>query len=247
MIVWAARLLGRPLPERVAGIDLMHALLDLSRGEGFRVYLLGARAEVLARAEAEICDLYPGIEIAGRHHGYFGAEGEDEVVESIAAATPDLLFVALETPAKELFLARHRERMRAAVRDGRRRLVRRPRGREAPRAAVDAQRRPRMVLPPDPGAAAHGRPLRGRKHAVPPARAPGASRRAAADALAGPGEDLVAGRGPQVVAAHEPASSTVAASGVFCDSTTNAGRGSASSEAATFAITRCITGSRNGL
>ncbi len=111
VIVWAARLLGRPLPERVAGIDLMHALLDLSRGEGFRVYLLGARAEVLARAEAEICDLYPGIEIAGRHHGYFGAEGEDDVVESIAAAKPDLLFVALETPAKELFLARHRERM----------------------------------------------------------------------------------------------------------------------------------------
>ncbi len=91
VIVWAARLLGRPLPERVAGIDLMHALLDLSRGEGFRVYLLGARAEVLARAEAEICDLYPGIEIAGRHHGYFGAEGEEDVVESIAAATPDLL------------------------------------------------------------------------------------------------------------------------------------------------------------
>ncbi len=112
VIVWAARLLGRPLPERVAGIDLMHALLDLSRGEGFRVYLLGARAEVLARAEAEICDLYPGIEIAGRHHGYFGAEGEHDVVESIAAATPDLLFVALETPAKELFLARNRERMR---------------------------------------------------------------------------------------------------------------------------------------
>jgi N-acetylglucosaminyldiphosphoundecaprenol N-acetyl-beta-D-mannosaminyltransferase len=112
VIVWAARLLGRPLPERVTGIDLMHALLDLARGRAFRVYLLGARADVLARAETAISELYPGIEIAGRHHGYFGPEDEDAVVESIAAATPDLLFVALETPAKEIFLARHRQRLR---------------------------------------------------------------------------------------------------------------------------------------
>jgi N-acetylglucosaminyldiphosphoundecaprenol N-acetyl-beta-D-mannosaminyltransferase len=112
VIVWASRLLGRPLPERVSGIDLMHALLGLSRRRGFRVYLLGARAEVLARAETAILDLYPGIEIAGRHHGYFSPEEEDGVVDSIADAQADLLFVALETPAKELFLARHRGRMR---------------------------------------------------------------------------------------------------------------------------------------
>ncbi len=112
VIVWASRLLGRPLPERVAGIDLMHALLALARDESFRVYLLGARAEVLARAETEITTLYPEIEIAGRHHGYWAPAEEDEVVDSIAEAKPDLLFVALETPAKELFLARHRERMR---------------------------------------------------------------------------------------------------------------------------------------
>jgi len=111
VIVWAARLLGRPLRERVTGIDLMHALLDASRGRRFRVYLLGARADVLARAESAIAELYPGIEIAGRHHGYFAPEDEDAVVESIAAAAPHLLFVALETPAKELFLARHRQRL----------------------------------------------------------------------------------------------------------------------------------------
>ena len=110
-VVWASRILGRPLPERVAGIDLMDALLGVSRGRGYGVFLLGARAEVLERAEQEIVRRHPGVRIVGRHHGYFGAEGEAEVVDEVAAAAPDILFVALETPAKELFLARNRHRM----------------------------------------------------------------------------------------------------------------------------------------
>jgi N-acetylglucosaminyldiphosphoundecaprenol N-acetyl-beta-D-mannosaminyltransferase len=110
-VVWAARVLGRPLPERVAGIDLMDALLDVARSRGYRIFLLGARADVLERAEAEICRRYPGVRIVGRHHGYFGPEEEPAVVDEVAAATPELLFVALETPAKELFLARNRARL----------------------------------------------------------------------------------------------------------------------------------------
>lgn len=110
-VVWAARLFGRTLPGRVAGIDLMQALLGLAERRGFRVYLLGARAQALAAAEAEIVRRHPRIVIAGRHHGYFGPEGEDAVVAEIAAGKPDLLFIALETPRKELFLARHRDRL----------------------------------------------------------------------------------------------------------------------------------------
>lgn len=110
-VVWASRILGRSLPERVAGIDLMDTLLDVSRSRGYGVFLLGARAEVLERAEQEILRRHPGVRIVGRHHGYFGTEGEADVVDEVAAVAPDLLFVALETPAKELFLARNRERL----------------------------------------------------------------------------------------------------------------------------------------
>jgi N-acetylglucosaminyldiphosphoundecaprenol N-acetyl-beta-D-mannosaminyltransferase len=110
-VVWAGALLGTRLPERVAGIDLMHRLLAASEANGHGVFLLGARAEVLERAEREIERLYPDARIVGRHHGYFGREGEEQVVDLIEAAAPDMLFVALETPAKELFLARHRERL----------------------------------------------------------------------------------------------------------------------------------------
>ena len=101
-VVWAGRVLGRPLPERVAGIDLMDALARRASDRGYRVYVLGARPEVLERALSTLRDRYPGIEVSGRH-GYFSREEEAEVVDSIAQAAPDILFVALETPAKELF------------------------------------------------------------------------------------------------------------------------------------------------
>jgi N-acetylglucosaminyldiphosphoundecaprenol N-acetyl-beta-D-mannosaminyltransferase len=110
-VVWAARLLQQRLPERVAGIDLMNELLIEATLRGHRVFLLGARADVLARAEAAILERLPELQIVGRHHGYFAPDEEEAVVEQIALARPDLLFVALETPAKELFLARNRLRL----------------------------------------------------------------------------------------------------------------------------------------
>jgi len=110
-VVWAARILGQPLPERVAGIDLMHGLLRRSVEYGHRVYFLGARQEVLERAVVTIRQEYPGLQLVGSHHGYFGPDEEPEVVEGIREAAPDVLFVALETPAKELFLARNRDRL----------------------------------------------------------------------------------------------------------------------------------------
>jgi N-acetylglucosaminyldiphosphoundecaprenol N-acetyl-beta-D-mannosaminyltransferase len=110
-VVWAGAILGSPLPERVAGIDLMHRLLAAAQDAGHGVFLLGARPEVLERAEREILRLFPDVTIAGRHHGYFSRDEEDAVVDLIEAAAPKMLFVALETPAKELFLLRHRDRL----------------------------------------------------------------------------------------------------------------------------------------
>jgi N-acetylglucosaminyldiphosphoundecaprenol N-acetyl-beta-D-mannosaminyltransferase len=110
-VVWAARVLRRPLPERVAGIDLMEALLEVAPRREYRVFLLGARSEVVAAAAREIERRHPGVAIVGTHHGYFGSEESERVVAEVAAAAPDILFVALETPAKEIFLARHRDRL----------------------------------------------------------------------------------------------------------------------------------------
>ncbi|HEY1276809.1 MAG TPA: WecB/TagA/CpsF family glycosyltransferase [Thermoleophilaceae bacterium] len=106
-VVWASRLLGDPLPERVAGIDLMHALLGLAERRGYRVYFLGARGEVLERALARIREAHPGIQIAGARDGYFPEDEQEAVRDEIAAARPDIVFVAMSSPRKEYFLGDH--------------------------------------------------------------------------------------------------------------------------------------------
>lgn len=106
-VVWASRVLGDPLPERVAGIDLMEALLARAALRGYRVYVLGARPDVLERALERLREHHPGLRLAGHRDGYFAVEHDAEVAAAIAAARPDILLVAISSPRKELFLGRH--------------------------------------------------------------------------------------------------------------------------------------------
>jgi N-acetylglucosaminyldiphosphoundecaprenol N-acetyl-beta-D-mannosaminyltransferase len=102
-VVWASRLLGQPLPERVAGIDLLMALLPEAARRGQRVYFLGAREEVLERMLTEVADRYPDLKVAGARNGYFTAEEAPEVADAIREAGTDLLFLGMSSPKKELF------------------------------------------------------------------------------------------------------------------------------------------------
>jgi N-acetylglucosaminyldiphosphoundecaprenol N-acetyl-beta-D-mannosaminyltransferase len=106
-VVWASHLLGDPLPMRVAGIDLMQALLARAAVKGYRVYILGARRDILVRAVAHIRDQHPGIVLAGYRDGYYANEEEGAVAAAIAAARPDILLVAMSSPRKEYFLMRY--------------------------------------------------------------------------------------------------------------------------------------------
>lgn len=106
-VVWAARMLGDPLPERVAGIDLMHELLALSERRGYRVYILGAKLEVLGRAVERIRASHPALAIAGYRDGYFDDDESARVAAEIESARADILFVAMPTPRKERWLDRH--------------------------------------------------------------------------------------------------------------------------------------------
>ena len=107
-ILFGARIFGIPLPERVAGVDLMERILALCANEGFRPYLLGARPEVLQAAVAELTRRHPSLQMAGYHHGYFTAAQEPEIVAGIRASRADCLFVGMPTPRKERFMAAHR-------------------------------------------------------------------------------------------------------------------------------------------
>ncbi len=112
-VVWAARLLGTPLKERVAGIDLFDALMRRAAQSGWRVFLLGARAEVVAGVAALYTNKLPGLTICGWRDGYWqDAQEEAQVAEQIRASRADLLFVAISSPQKEQFLDRHQGAMR---------------------------------------------------------------------------------------------------------------------------------------
>jgi len=110
-VVWASRILRKPLPERVAGIDLMYGLLERGSRHGYRVYCLGATEEVSQKVADRIGRDYPGVIFVGRRNGYFTDDEEESIAETIAAARPDILFVAITSPKKENFLARWSEKM----------------------------------------------------------------------------------------------------------------------------------------
>ncbi len=110
-VLWAARLLGHKVSERVAGIDLMLALIDSCARRGFKPYFLGARDDVLTQATTKLQADHPGLVIAGCRDGYFTAEEEEQVVAEIAGSGADCLFVAISSPTKERFLHQHRDQL----------------------------------------------------------------------------------------------------------------------------------------
>ncbi len=112
-IVWASRWLGTPLRERVAGVDLMGRLIERAAGRGYRLYLLGGRAAVVAAVADRIGREHPEVAIAGWHDGYWSSEQEPEIVDAIRAVRPDILFVAIPSPFKENFLARWKDHIAA--------------------------------------------------------------------------------------------------------------------------------------
>ncbi len=106
-VVWASRLLGDPLPERVAGIDLMQELFALAERRGFRVFILGAEAAVLEQARAKIVARHPQLQLVGTRDGYFTEEEGPAVAEEVRHARPDILFVAISSPRKEYWLGHY--------------------------------------------------------------------------------------------------------------------------------------------
>jgi N-acetylglucosaminyldiphosphoundecaprenol N-acetyl-beta-D-mannosaminyltransferase len=114
-VVWASRLLGSPLPERVAGIDLMQRLVAWAAANRRSIYLLGATSAVVDEVSLRLVATNPGLKVAGHRNGYWSSEEEEAVVTDIAETGADLLFVALPSPAKELFVNRHRDRLNVSL------------------------------------------------------------------------------------------------------------------------------------
>lgn len=112
-VVWGAKFLRCGNLERLPGIEVAEALMEWGREKGWRFYFLGARESVVAQAVENLLRRYPGLCIAGFHHGYF--EDDAAVLADIAASCPQVLFVGMGVPRQEMWIARHRDVLPAQI------------------------------------------------------------------------------------------------------------------------------------
>jgi N-acetylglucosaminyldiphosphoundecaprenol N-acetyl-beta-D-mannosaminyltransferase len=117
-VVAASRLLGKGLPARVAGSDLVPQLFSLATG-GLKVYLLGAMPGVADRAELNIRRQWPHVQVVGTCSPPWGFESDASetlaVLARIESAQPDVLVVGLGAPKQELWVHRHHRQIAAKV------------------------------------------------------------------------------------------------------------------------------------
>ncbi len=110
-VLWAARRLGRPLRERVAGVELVRELAARGSQYKWRTYFLGARPGIAERAAANLALKYQGLVVAGTYAGSPLPEEEEDILSRIRRARPNLLFVAYGAPAQDKWLARNLPRL----------------------------------------------------------------------------------------------------------------------------------------
>lgn len=110
-LVWASKILGKPLRNRLPGIDFASALMERLSKNGGSVYLLGAKPGVAEEAAKRLAAAYPGLRIAGTRHGYFRDDEEEAILGEIRAAGPDLILVCLGSSRQELWMKNNASRV----------------------------------------------------------------------------------------------------------------------------------------
>lgn len=110
-VIWASRLLGMPLKERINGTDLMEKLISRAAEKKYRLYFLGATEDVIKKFAQKCRERYPNLCIAGFRNGYWDLAQEEEIAETIHDAKPDILFIGFSSPKKEIFLKKYLKRM----------------------------------------------------------------------------------------------------------------------------------------
>ncbi|MBQ6005269.1 MAG: WecB/TagA/CpsF family glycosyltransferase [Selenomonadaceae bacterium] len=113
--VWAARHLGKQMPERVAGFDLVQELMKIAPARGIKFFLFGAAPGIADKAKLKAETLYPGIKIVGTRNGYFKPADEPEIISQIKNSQPDILLAALGVPKQEKWLFKYRDELKIPV------------------------------------------------------------------------------------------------------------------------------------
>lgn len=114
-VVLASKMLGTPLPAKVSGVDLCRNAMAAEMPRKIRYFLFGSKPGVAETAAQNLVKTYPDIEIAGYLNGYFTAQDEDSIVETINHSRCDILLVALGVPKQEQWIDRNKHRLNARI------------------------------------------------------------------------------------------------------------------------------------
>lgn len=106
-VVWAAKRLGIPLKERVTGCDMFQNLVRVAAEKGYKIFLFGAKEEVVTKVKSIYEKQYPGIQIVGYRNGYFTEKDEPEIVKQMHDSGADMMFVAFSSPKKEYWVNKY--------------------------------------------------------------------------------------------------------------------------------------------
>ena len=106
-IIWLSRLLGTPLPERIAGVDLVPALCQAAVDSGESVYFLGSKQDVVDDVVERMKTSTPGLQVAGYDNGYFSNETAFDRAKAVGESGAGLLILGLGVPLQEQFLEEH--------------------------------------------------------------------------------------------------------------------------------------------
>ncbi|TGV16779.1 glycosyltransferase, partial [Mesorhizobium sp. M00.F.Ca.ET.186.01.1.1] len=106
---------NQPIRERVTGVELLEALMTEANKHQWGVYLLGAKPDVISLAAEKLAARYPNARLVGYRDGFFRAEDEEKIVQEIAKAKPELLFVALGAPRQDEWMVKYRDRLNASM------------------------------------------------------------------------------------------------------------------------------------
>lgn len=106
-VIWASKLLGKPITERVTGIDMMERLVELAYKKGYRCYFFGTKENIVKKLVDIYKEQYSDELIAGYRNGYYSEDEEESIAIEIGHSGADLLFVAMTSPKKEIFLDKY--------------------------------------------------------------------------------------------------------------------------------------------
>jgi N-acetylglucosaminyldiphosphoundecaprenol N-acetyl-beta-D-mannosaminyltransferase len=114
-IVWASQYLGNPVPERIAGYDLLHELLRVGNKNKWSVYLLGANDEIVKLASNKVKEMYSDIQIVGVHHGYFDENEDQNIINKVKQSDPQILFVARSIDKQEKWISKYKKQLNIPI------------------------------------------------------------------------------------------------------------------------------------